>query len=122
LLLGAEPVEALHARAAVRAVDPFNRGAPLELRGFGRLLERLLRAEERFDVNTVVYGFVVLYCRHGLLLCWGAKSIAARLVRSPRRPLPPDRAAWHSFRPAITKSETLRWPGAAAHGQSPPVV
>ena len=64
-LLGAEPVEVADHGAAVGAIDPLAAGAPLELRGLGRMLERLARAEQRLDVDAVVDLRGVRTCRLG---------------------------------------------------------
>src|SRR5262245_1822927 len=53
-LLGAEAEEAVDLRAAVRAVDPVARRAPLELRGLRRLLQRFAGAEKCVDINAIV--------------------------------------------------------------------
>ncbi len=63
-LLGAEPEEALHRRAAMRSADPVALGAPFEFAGFRRLAQRLTSAQQCFYVDAVVgmaRGHVHLY-------------------------------------------------------------
>ena len=67
-LLLAEPEEALHGGATVGALHPFTLRPPLELGGFGRLGQRLARAEQRLDVYAVVDGFGFLGVSHRVLL------------------------------------------------------
>ena len=87
LLLGAEAVEAFDGGAAVRAVHPLARRAPLELGGLGCLGQRFARAEQCLDVDAVVDGLVGLRGRHGFVLgkVQGAKSLARgeRLMLMP---------------------------------------
>src|SRR5690606_10126629 len=54
LVLLAEAVEALHGRAAVGTVAPLASGTPGEHRGFGRLLQRLARGQQRLYVDSVI--------------------------------------------------------------------
>src|SRR5687767_7420625 len=54
LLFLTETVKALDARAAMRAIHPFARGSPRELRRLGRLPECLTRLEQRAYVDAVV--------------------------------------------------------------------
>src|SRR5690606_11473326 len=68
LLLLAEAEEALYSGCAVRSVDPVTGCAPRELRRLGRLGQGFPRAQQCFDVDSVVDGslggfhWVLLLC------------------------------------------------------------
>src|SRR5215472_10227409 len=82
LLLLAEAIERLYVRTAVRAVDPGNRGTPLELRDLRGAGQGVADAEQGLDVDAIVNGD--LSCGHvmpprvvaGLSLCCGRGSDA----------------------------------------------
>ena len=83
MLFRAKTEEALDGRMTVGAVLPFAGGAPFELRGLGRVGERLTGAEQGFGVDAVIDGL-----RH-----WGFPL----LVLSGPEPMPLHGGKSHSM-------------------------
>ena len=63
MLLLAEAEEALNGRATVSAVDPLTRRAPSEFCGLWCPGQRLARAEQSLDIDTIIDWFRGS-CRH----------------------------------------------------------
>src|SRR5262249_45022950 len=68
-LLLAQAVEALDAGLAVGAVQPLATRLPVELRGLGRLAQRIARAQQRIDVDSVL-NLLLRFRAHRSLLEW----------------------------------------------------
>ena len=57
VLLFAKPKKAGHGRVTVGAMFPFAASAPLKLRCFRRRGQRLARAQQGFDIDTIIGAF-----------------------------------------------------------------
>src|SRR4051794_12552150 len=72
-LLGAEPEELSDRGAAVRAIQPLATGAPSELSGFRRLLQRFTRAEQSSYVDAILN----LLRRRGASCHWSVSFVGS---------------------------------------------